>query len=165
MGAVMGKFDTALRALEQLDAQALIEQSKAVQRAQRRLAAMEQEEAKAQSSAFKYASAVGGMGMGGAGGGHSVSFKEVVEAFALRHSVSFAPRSGRLFEGKQLWQFGACLCYFDNSVVFVSNSQNSKRRAEGGQGGQGGQGESAGARELLGWAPVGLEELLARSNA
>ncbi|KAJ1430417.1 GC-rich sequence DNA-binding factor-like protein-domain-containing protein [Ochromonadaceae sp. CCMP2298] len=139
---VMQQFEPTLRSLEILDAQALIEQSKAVQRAQRRLASMEQEEANSHRH------------VQGGGGGQSVSFKEVVEAFALRNNVHFAPR-GRYFEGKQLWQFGSSMCYLEQSVVFVSTGKG-KRSAEEQQGG-------AGARELLGWAPVGLEELLAMS--
>ena len=86
----------------------------------------------------------------GGGGGGSVTFKEVVEAFALKHNVEFTPRIGKYYQGKQMWMFGRSLCHLDQNVVFVSTSdKGAKRSAEGGSDASG-----------YGWQPIGLEELL-----
>eukprot|EP01038_Epipyxis_sp_PR26KG_P007689 gene7689-10460_t len=74
------------------------------------------------------------------------TFKEVVEEFALENNIEFAPRSGRLYEGKQVWLFGNNNCYFDQNVIFVSKSDVIK-----------GHGEDQ-------WQPISLEDLLVISK-
>lgn len=65
----------------------------------------------------------------------SVTFKDVVEAFAANNGVTFMPKAGRVHEGRQIWLFGTSLCYLDQDVVFTFVSENN-------------------------WRPIGLEELL-----
>ena len=65
----------------------------------------------------------------------SVTFKDVVEAFAANNGVTFMPKAGRMHEGRQIWLFGTSLCYLDQDVVFTFVSENN-------------------------WRPIGLEELL-----
>ncbi|CAM9318795.1 unnamed protein product [Ectocarpus fasciculatus] len=76
------------------------------------------------------------------GSGRNVSFKDLVEEFAMRHGVSFLPRTGRLQEGKQVFQFGKSSCYLDQGVVFLL-----RRKASGSSS----------------WDPVTLEDMLASS--
>eukprot|EP01042_Synura_sphagnicola_P000827 gene827-919_t len=68
-----------------------------------------------------------------------ISFKDVVESFAESHGVIFMPREGKMHDGKQVYQFGNRLCYFDMNVVFVHQNN--------------------GARGVS-WDPIGLEDLL-----
>lgn len=68
--------------------------------------------------------------------GSSMSFKDVVTSFAMSSGISFLPKQGRQFEGKQIWQFGKCSCYLEHDVVFLHDV--SKQH----------------------WRPVSLEDLL-----
>jgi len=73
----------------------------------------------------------------------SITFKEVVEAFAELHNMEFTPKVGKLLEGKQLWQFGRCVCYMEHNVIFTL------------------EGSGTGNKEKdRRWIPVDLEELL-----
>lgn len=65
-----------------------------------------------------------------------VSFKDVVASFAMTSNVEFAPKQGRQYEGKQIWQFGQCTCYLDQDVVFVYET------------------------DIQRWRPTALEDLL-----
>lgn len=158
----MFALETALQRLESDNYYTLIEQHKTVLRAQRRLETLQAE------SDGKYGkSGVGSGGSGGLGGRggtssfQQVSFKEVVENFALRNGIEFVPKIGRLYEGKQLWQFGRTLCYLDQDVVFVSTATKAgKREAGGGEG----AGVQASRQELYGWAPIALDDLLQLSK-
>lgn len=69
----------------------------------------------------------------------SVSFKDLVEEFALRHNLTFLPRTGRLQEGKQVFQFGKSNCFLDQGVVFLH-----RKKSDGGSS----------------WNPVTLEDML-----
>ena len=66
----------------------------------------------------------------------NMSFKDVVTSFAMSSGISFLPKQGRQFEGKQIWQFGKCSCYLEHDVVFLYDV--SKQH----------------------WRPVSLEEML-----
>ena len=55
----------------------------------------------------------------------TASFKDVVESFAEKHGICFVPKQGRLYEGKQLWQFGSVNIYIENDVAFWSSSNSS----------------------------------------
>ena len=66
----------------------------------------------------------------------NMSFKDVVTTFAMSSGISFLPKQGRQFEGKQIWQFGKCSCYLEHDVVFLYDV--SKQH----------------------WRPVSLEEML-----
>jgi tuftelin-interacting protein 11 len=55
---------------------------------------------------------------------NSVSFKEVVEIFAQKNNITFVPKIGKLKEGKQIYQFGSCLCYIEHNVVFAQGINN-----------------------------------------
>ena len=68
--------------------------------------------------------------------GSNMSFKDVVTSFAMTSGITFVPKQGRQFEGKQIWQFGKCSCYLEHDVVFLYDV--SKQH----------------------WRPVGLEEML-----
>ena len=50
-----------------------------------------------------------------------VTFREVVESFAAQHSVTFAPRPGRTYDGRQIFNFNGTSCYLDNnqSVAYI----------------------------------------------
>ena len=79
------------------------------------------------------------------GGMASVPFKVVVESFAAKHGVAFAPKFGtgsKLPDGRSLWQFGKSSCYLDQDVVFVEKSVGGKSS----------------------WSPVSLEDLLQMSS-
>ena len=127
----------------------LVEQRKAVLRAQRRLQALEEEETRGVFKPSQFSA--GGASTGQSSFAHNVSFKEVVDSFAQQHNVEFAPRIGKYHEGKQVWQFGSCLCYLDQNVVFVS-SGSGKAASVGNQ-----LGDRSAARN---WIPMALEELL-----
>ena len=77
-----------------------------------------------------------------AASGRNVSFKDLVEEFAMRNGISFLPRTGRLQEGKQVFQFGKSSCYLDQGVVFLL-----RRKASG----------------VSSWDPVTLEDMLTSS--
>lgn len=70
------------------------------------------------------------------------TFKDLIEEFALRNGVPFMPRTGRLQEGKQVFQFGKSLCFLDQGVVFLF-----RKKQHGGSS----------------WDPVTLEDMLAVS--
>ena len=55
----------------------------------------------------------------------NASFKDVVQSFAEENGICFVPRHGRLYEGKQLWQFGSANIYIENDVAFWSNTNSS----------------------------------------
>lgn len=77
----------------------------------------------------------------------SLSFREVVEAFAERSNVEFTPRHGKFYQGKQLWLFGRVVCYMDNNVMFAMSTTGERKRGLAGE-------------EEKSWIPVDLEELL-----
>ena len=79
----------------------------------------------------------------------SLSFREVVEAFAERSNVEFTPRQGKFYQGKQLWLFGRVVCYMDNNVMFAMSSPTAGERKR----------DLAGEEDKS-WIPVDLEELL-----
>jgi tuftelin-interacting protein 11 len=166
----MFAFEAALRRLENDDYYSLIEQHKTLQRAQKRLDVLQAEEITGH-----YLPGSGKMGMGGMGGMagmtgmaapstyKQVTFKEVVETYAMRNNVEFVPKMGRLYEGKQLWQFGKSLCFLDQNVVFVSTAEKAGKRAGMDTGASGADG-NASRQELYGWAPIALEDLLQMSK-
>ena len=79
-------------------------------------------------------------GVGGsAGPASSVTFKDFVEEFAKRNGIEFLPRTGRLQEGKQVYQFGKSSCYLDQGVAFML-----RKKASG----------------ASSWDPVTLEDML-----
>ena len=79
----------------------------------------------------------------------SLSFREVVEAFAERNSVEFTPRHGKFYQGKQLWLFGGVVCHMDNNVMFAMPMTTAGERKR-----------SLAGEEEKSWTPVDLEELL-----
>ena len=89
----------------------------------------------------------------------AVTFKEVVEAFAERNNIEFLPKVGKSHEGKQLWQFGNCICFMDNNVLFTNSAVGGINGVNGRKRGLSGQ--SAAAEK---WVPVDLEELLAMAQ-
>jgi hypothetical protein len=108
-----------------------------------------------------------------------VSFREIVEEFALRNNVEFRqrlnPRTGETIQslenGKSLWEFNGLVCYIDNHVLYVK-----RRGGAGGGGGTGGNGGGTGtgpgggaggtSREKgEGWYPISLEDILTLSKA
>lgn len=80
----------------------------------------------------------------------SLSFREVVEAFAERNNVEFTPRHGKFYQGKQLWLFGRVVCYMDNNVMFAMSMATAGERKR----------SLAAGEEEKSWMPVDLEELL-----
>jgi hypothetical protein len=86
-------------------------------------------------------------------GSYDVSFKEVVEEFAARNSVTFTPKldnSGQVMiaDGKPLWRFADKIsCYIDQNVVFVRKASTAV--------------EGVGK---VTWTPVSLETLLELSK-
>ena len=87
----------------------------------------------------------------------SVSFKEVVESFAIQHDLPFYPRppkSGHYqqhAEDKQLYLLGTCVCYIEQNVLFVQASALSKQSHPSAAVGSSGPSR---------WVPVDLEEIL-----
>lgn len=64
-------------------------------------------------------------GRNSTGGAMDVSFREVVEAFAIKNGISFGPKlDGRRVtdEGHQLWIFGKQLCFFQQNVLFACSA-------------------------------------------
>ena len=70
-------------------------------------------------------------------------FKNVVEAFAESHGITFLPKQGRFVDGKQIWAFGSENVYIEHDVVFVSPSH-----------------ADTPANSSASWKPVTLDELL-----
>ena len=68
------------------------------------------------------------------------SFKNVIEAFAENHGVTFIPKSGRFVDGKQIWLFGSIPMYIEHDVAFTSKLNTDSNSTE--------------------WYPVTLEDLL-----
>ena len=66
-----------------------------------------------------------------------VTFKQLVEEFAVRSGVTFAPKPDRFHEGKQIYLFGKASIYVEQGVAFMSNGER--------------------------WEPVSLEVLLGRA--
>jgi hypothetical protein len=156
IAAALQPFEKTLETLESTNYFALIEQRKMVQRAQRRLEAMEAEEANNYAKSVKMAT-VAGFGAG-ASSSKQITFKEILESFAARNNVEFTPRIGKFYEGKQLWQFGRATCYMEQNVVFVStNDKTGKRELHD-------RHDSVSKKDLYGWRPVDLEELLSLSK-
>lgn len=54
-----------------------------------------------------------------------VTFKQLVEEFALRNNVSFLPRPGRYHEDKQIYSFGKISMFIDQGVVFMQSNDGS----------------------------------------
>ena len=75
----------------------------------------------------------------------SISFKEVVEIFAERNNIEFVLKVGKYYEGKQVYQFGNCICYIDHNIVYASNGKKRSLNNDGSDGK---------------WSPIDLEELL-----
>jgi tuftelin-interacting protein 11 len=160
-------FDAVLRRMENDDYYSLIEQHKTLQRAQKRLDILQAEESSSHYLAGAGKTGMPGMtGMAAPASYKQVTFKEVVETYAMRNNVEFVPKMGRLYEGKQLWQFGKSLCFLDQNVVFVSTAEKGGKRSAPGGGGAGADGADGGAsrQELYGWAPIALEDLLQLSK-
>jgi hypothetical protein len=90
----------------------------------------------------------------------SVSFRDIVEEFALRNDVEFLqklnPKTGEIMhteDGKVLWEFNHIVCYIDNNVLYVK-----KRMAPAAGGGAGaGAGGSS-------WYPISFDDLLTLSR-
>lgn len=78
----------------------------------------------------------------GNGHGHvSIKFRDVVEMFAETHGVEFVPRAGKMYQGKQVWSFGKCVCYIDRDVMFLHKSSSTNELT-------------------LTWVPISLDDLL-----
>jgi hypothetical protein len=77
----------------------------------------------------------------------AITFREVIEEFALRNNLEFSLKVNQLHEGKQLYQFqhvdknikSIVTCYIDQNVVFV------KRKTE---------------KHIDVWKPTSLEEIV-----
>lgn len=118
-----------------LDYFQLVDKRKAHQRAARKLEAL-----------GSGSSGHGGRLSGSGGGGNNgdPTFKEVVEAFALQHGVTFLPKRSAggapmVEDGQTLWVFGdRVTCYLDQNVVYARKG--------------GSQGQT--------YQPVGLDTLL-----
>ena len=59
------------------------------------------------------------------GSASNVTFRQLVEEFALRNNVSFLPRPGRFHEGKQIYSFGKISMFIDQGVVFMQSNDGS----------------------------------------
>jgi hypothetical protein len=88
----------------------------------------------------------------------SVSFRDIVEEFALRNDVEFLqklnPKTGEIMhteDGKVLWEFNHIVCYIDNNVLYV------KKRMAPAAGGAAGAGGSS-------WYPISFDDLLTLSR-
>ena len=55
----------------------------------------------------------------------TATFKDVVQSVAEEHGICFAPRQGRFYEGKQLWEFGSVNIYIENDVAYWSHTSAS----------------------------------------
>lgn len=77
----------------------------------------------------------------------TTNLKDILEILAEKHNVEFIPKFGRSVEGKSVWQFGKCVCYMENNVVFVP------KRAE------------HVSSVLTDWTPISLEDLLVAAAA
>lgn len=84
----------------------------------------------------------------------TISFREIVEEFAMRNEVEFLqklnPKTGETMhteDGKVLWEFNRVVCYIDNNVLYV------KKRMTG-EGGGGGNN----------WYPISFDDLLTLSR-
>ncbi|TRY76202.1 hypothetical protein TCAL_11554 [Tigriopus californicus] len=49
----------------------------------------------------------------------SVGFKDLVIRRCEEHNLTFAPRHGRTYQGKQIYQCGRNMLFLDNNVIFV----------------------------------------------
>ena len=152
----------------------LIHEKKSILKAKRRLDAINQHEQIGFNNIMRQASVIG-MGAAIESAHGKVTFKEVVESFASRNNIEFAPRIGKTFETKQLWHFGSTVCYFDQNVIFASKSDSHDKSCN-----HKGKGTTAGSsnqsnnkeemdhdssrRESYSWHPVTLDELLQMSS-
>ena len=60
------------------------------------------------------------------GDGGVATFREVVEDFARRNDIDFAPKLGgnSTRDGKQIFSFGGVSVYFDNNIVFAQRASS-----------------------------------------
>ena len=108
------------------------------------------------STAFSRGTPSHGVGVGTTNGRSSsrsvtVSFREIVEEFAMRNEVEFLqklnPKTGETMQtedGKVLWEFNRVVCYIDNNVLYV------KKRMTGDGGNN--------------WYPISFDDLLILSR-
>jgi hypothetical protein len=115
----------------------------------------------------------GGVGGERGGGGRSkatsrsvtISFREIVEEFAMRNEVEFLqkinPKTGEAMlteEGKMLWEFNRVVCYIDNNVLYVKKRMTTTTTGTGaGAAGTGGGGGNH-------WYPISFDDLLTLSR-
>ena len=170
-GDDLSRFLGRLEALESEDYYSLIEQYKTVQRAQRRLEVLQAETNQAYSIPTTGTTTATSVGISGMPISNKykqqVTYKEVVENFAMRNNIEFTPKIGRFYEGKQLWNFGKNLCFLEQNVVFVATAGDKagKRTATDGSSGSTAAGmDQASRQELYGWTPIALEDLLEMSQ-
>lgn len=72
--------------------------------------------------------------------GGSVTFKEVVENFALENGIEYYPKLGRTYQGRPISTFGGISIYIDQSVVYAYDDTGGEN-----------------------WTPVALEDLLQKA--
>lgn len=174
-GTSMLKYKSILDEMDDIRTyENLIHEKKSILKAKRRLDAINDHEQIGFNNIMRQASVIG-MGAAIESAHGKVTFKEVVESFASRHNIEFAPRIGKSFETKQLWQFGSTLCYFDQNVIFASKSdrhdKSYNQKWKGATAGSSNQSnkkeeidEDSNRRELCSWHPVTLDELLQMSS-
>lgn len=152
----------------------LIHEKKSILKAKRRLDAINDHEQIGFNNIMRQASVIG-MGAAIESAHGKVTFKEVVESFASRNNIEFAPRIGKYFETKQLWHFGSTVCYFDQNVIFASKNdshdKNYNHKWKGASAGSSNQSNKkeemddvSSRRESYNWHPVTLDELLQMSS-
>jgi tuftelin-interacting protein 11 len=119
------QFDPVFKTLESLSYKSVLEKKTAETDAKSRLEKLEKQRDrdKQGSTDFNFSAFAGGSSIGpGLGSRHSsssLSFKEAMEGLAKSNGLVFAPKEGRLHEGKPVYQFGACLVVIENNVVYV----------------------------------------------
>jgi hypothetical protein len=130
--------------------------------------------AAAATSSFSRGGVGGERGGGGGGGGGrskatsrsvTISFREIVEEFAMRNEVEFLqkinPKTGEAMlteEGKMLWEFNRVVCYIDNNVLYVKKRMTTTTTGTGaGAAGTGGGGGNH-------WYPISFDDLLTLSR-
>lgn len=106
------RYGRFIERLSRDDYTVLLDRRKFALKSQRRLEDIEQEVSKANVKRM-------------IGQSSNVSFREVVQSFAEINNVEFSPKIGKMFEDKQVWQFGKVLCYLDQQVVFYLKDNNS----------------------------------------
>ena len=155
----MKKYDIICKQMEDNSYFQLIEDRKTLLRAKRRLESIEEDEMKGYHNIIRQATAIGvGSRIESTTYG-KITFKEIVEKFAIHHNIEFAPKLGKFYEQKQLWLFGNILCYFDQNVIFASNNINNSNNKK-----EDSKGLNEDQQQLYNWLPVTLEELLSIHN-